>query len=66
MCVQQDNMQRRQCAKAQARKQARAFKCLDTTVQVLGINAKQGSQEAAADSSKAAVDKLKMLSAASR
>lgn len=55
-------MQRRQCAKAQARKQARAFKCLDTTVQVLGINAKQEAPSV----SKAAADKLKILSAASR
>ena len=38
-------LNRRQNAKAQARKNARAFKELDTTLQVLGINGKQASVE---------------------
>lgn len=36
-------LNRRQNAKAQARKNARAFKELDTTLQVLGINGKQAA-----------------------
>jgi hypothetical protein len=36
---------RRQNAKSQARKDARAFKELDTTLQVLGINGKQAAVE---------------------
>lgn len=65
----QDDTQRRQCAKAQARKQARAFKSLDTTVHVLGIQAKQGEQEghkAAAEGTRAAAKLHKVLSVASR
>ena len=38
-------LNRRQNAKAQARKNARAFKELDTTLQVLGINGKQAAAE---------------------
>ena len=38
-------LNRRQNAKAQARKNARAFKELDTTLQVLGINGKQAAVE---------------------
>lgn len=38
-------LNRRQSAKAQARKNARAFKELDTTLQVLGINGKQAAVE---------------------
>lgn len=65
----QDVNQRRQCAKAQARKQARAFKSLDTTVHVLGIHAKQGEQEGAgepAEGSRAAAKLHQVLSVASR
>lgn len=40
-------LNRRQNAKSQARKDARAFKELDTTLQVLGINGKQGAVEPA-------------------
>lgn len=38
-------LNRRQNARAQARKNARAFKELDTTLQVLGINGKQAAVE---------------------
>ncbi len=38
-------LNRRQNAKSQARKEARAFKELDTTLQVLGINGKQVAAE---------------------
>ena len=38
-------LNRRQNAKAQARKNARAFKELDTTLQVLGINGKLAAVE---------------------
>lgn len=65
----QDVSQRRQCAKAQARKQARAFKSLDTTVHVLGIQAKQGEQDGAGEpveGSRAAAKLHQVLSVASR
>ncbi|KAL3148740.1 hypothetical protein ABBQ38_014151 [Trebouxia sp. C0009 RCD-2024] len=45
LIVQELMLNRRQNAKAQARKNARAFKELDTTLQVLGINGKQAAAE---------------------
>ena len=44
-CMQELMLTRRQNAKSQARKDARAFKELDTTLQVLGINGKQAAVE---------------------
>ena len=59
-------LNRRQNAKAQARKNARAFKELDTTLQVLGINGKQAALEAPAADLQASRKAQKAVSEASR
>lgn len=59
-------LNRRQNAKAQARKNARAFKELDTTLQVLGINGKQAALEAAGTDLQASRKVQKAVSEASR
>lgn len=59
-------LSRRQNAKAQARKDARAFKELDTTCQVLGINGKQASAEPAGADAQALHTMQRAVSEASR
>ena len=59
-------LSRRQNAKAQARKDARAFKELDTTCQVLGINGKQTAMEPAGADAQALHSMQRAVSEASR
>lgn len=64
--IQELMLSRRQNAKAQARKDARAFKELDTTCQVLGINGKQASAEPAGADAQALHIMQRAVSEASR
>ncbi len=57
---------RRQNAKSQARKDARAFKELDTTLQVLGINGKQAAVEPTGNDQQASRKIQRAVSEASR
>ena len=57
---------RRQNAKSQARKDARAFKELDTTLQVLGINGKQAAVEPTGNDLQASRKIQRAVSEASR
>ena len=59
-------LNRRQNGKAQARKNARAFKELDTTLQVLGINNKQAPAEAPDSGHRASRKAHRTISEASR
>lgn len=65
-CMQELMLTRRQNAKSQARKDARAFKELDTTLQVLGINGKQAAVEPTGNDLQASRKIQRAVSEASR
>lgn len=66
ICMQELMLTRRQNAKSQARKDARAFKELDTTLQVLGINGKQAAVEPTGNDLQASRKIQRVVSEASR